>query len=142
MTKELESAPKAPDVETLEELTEYIKTKLEENHDYGSSADALWLTALATFKLVAKELGVTVFQASYADLKFLSEARRLNEPFAIVKASQFMYPQYDNKLSEMGESWRNWLSEEAKKRIAELNGDYSTVHPDVLQRWVALANNT
>lgn len=128
----------APTFETVEELQEYVTSLIDREHDYGTCVYAMSLAATAAFNHVASKLGVTGFQASCADLDILRRTRRLDGPFLILKAEDELYPQYDNQktLEETRVSWKEWISERAKKKLEE---NASHAHPDVVAHWKALA---
>jgi hypothetical protein len=122
---------------TREQLIEYIDSLTERPHDYGTCVYALSLSALAAFNYVAHKLGVTGFQSSCADLDFLRRNRSIKGPFILLKAEDAMYPQSDvhEKLEEALTEWKSWLSEEAKKRLAETEH----AHSAVIGHWKKLA---
>lgn len=124
---------------TRDELMAFIDEKVGQEHDYNTSADALWQTAEATFNYVASELGATGFQASYAALKLLGKINGYNCPFAVVKAEELVFPQYDvaGKVAGWLESWKPWAADEARKKLAESDPEH--VHPDVWSHWERLA---
>lgn len=127
----------APTFETVEELSVYINDLVAQEHDYGTCCYAMSLAATASFNFVASKLGVTGFQASCADLDVLRRTRCIESPFAIIKASDMVSPQYDlqAKLGELMDSWMPWAAEEAAKNLAEKNH----AHPNVKAHWERLA---
>ena len=122
---------------TPEQLTQYIGSLVDRSHDYGTCCYAMSLAATAAFNYVAHKLGVTGFQASCADLDFLRRSRHLNGPFMILKAEDALYPQYDlhGKLQEAMDGWKQWLKDEAAKKLAETE----SAHPRVTAHWKTLA---
>lgn len=91
-TTEIEMrAEKVPWPETLEELTEYIASLTDREHDYGTCVYAMSLAATAAFQYVSKRLGVTGFQAGCADLDILRRTRSLDGPFIILKAEDMCF---------------------------------------------------
>lgn len=129
---------KAPWPDTVEDLAAYVAALVDRPHDYGTSAYAMSLAAVAAFNFVGKRLGTTGFQASCADLDILRRTRGLDGPFGVVKAENMLYPQYDipGQVREWLDEWRPWAAEQARKRLAERGND---AHPDVLARWRELA---
>jgi hypothetical protein len=125
---------------TIEELTEYVESLVNREHDYGTCVYAMSLAATATFNYVAGKLGVTGFQASCADLDILRRTRSMKGPFIILKAEDMVYPQYDlqGKLREAMGEWQKWVAEQAKKQLAEHTD--GNVHPEVLEHWKKLAS--
>lgn len=129
---------KCPTPKTIEELDAYIKSLVEQKHDYGTCVYAMSLAATAAFNHVASKLGVTGFQASCADLDILRRTRSMDCPFIILKADDMLYPQYDlpSKLNEAMAEWQEWAADEAKKKMLEKD---KFAHPDVLAHWKKLA---
>lgn len=128
-----------PRFSSIEELAAYIQSRIDGKHDYGTCVYAMSLAAQAAFDYVAGQLGVTGFQASCADLHFISKTRRIEGPFMLLKAQDMLYPQYNlhDMLSKAMDEWREWCAEEAKKKLAE-KGEGS-VHPNVEHHWRTLA---
>lgn len=128
---------KAPWPRNQRQLTEYIDSLVNRNHDYGTCVYAMSLAATAAFYFVSHQLGVTGFQASAADLDFISRTRNMKGPFILIKAEDALYPQYD--LRETPDNalagWRPWLKEQAQKNLAENR----QAHPNVLAHWKKLA---
>jgi hypothetical protein len=131
------SANTAP--QTAEELVAQIQALVDADHDYNTSADAMWKVALLAFNYAAEKVGATGFQAGYSALKFYGEALSITGPFGVVMADHALYPQYDEvaKVRDwIGDEWRPWLIEEAKKKLAEDHGHASL---RVVAHWRALA---
>ena len=128
----------APTPDTIEELTVYIESLRKQEHDYGTCAYAMSLSATAAFNYMAKQLGATGFQASWADLDILRRTRHLNGPFAIVSGHEMLYPQYDflNKTRELADQWRPWAAEEAARLLKE---GCKFASPSVIAHWQWLA---
>jgi hypothetical protein len=125
--------------QTAEELAAQIQAIVDADHDYNTSADAMWKAALLAFNYAANKVGATGFQAGYAALKFYGEALNIQGPFGVVMAEHALYPQYDEvaKVRDwIGLGWRPWLIEEAQKKLAESSENAA---PRVLARWRALA---
>ena len=130
---------KVPWPKTIEELSEYIVSVTNREHDYGTSAYAISLAATAAFQYVAHKVGATGFQASCADLDILRRTRGMDGPFILLKGEDMLYPQYDlaGKLQEAMSKWADWAADEAAKKIAGHSQDQ--VHPNVWAHWVKLA---
>jgi hypothetical protein len=122
---------------TSDELNSLIIALTERQHDYGTCVYAMSIAATAAFHFVSHVLGVTGFQASCADMDVLRRTRLYDGPFAIIKAEDMLYPQYDipAKVSEIVSEWKPWAAEQARIKLQE-NGH---AHPDVRARWEALA---
>ena len=125
--------------ESLEELTEFIKSKTTEDHDYNSASDAMWQVALAAFNYAAREMGTTGFQASVAELMFLAKSRNIDGPFALVTGKDLLYPQYDieSKVERYIDEWTPWAAEQAK----ELLQSRPDAAPAVRLHWQMLAQS-
>ena len=123
---------------TMAELTKTINGLVDQKHDYGTCVYAMSLSAVAAFNYVSHKLGVTGFQASCADLDFLRRTRSMECPFLIIKAEDLVFPQYDvrAKLELWIAECREWVKEEAKKKLKESKGH---AHPDVIAHWKKLA---
>lgn len=135
--KEMREA-EVPTFDTLDELTDYIRSLTEREHDYGTAVYAVSMAAVAAFYYIAGRLGLTGFQASCADLDIIRRTRRMNGPFMLVRGEDMLYPQYniESKVREAMNEWLPWAGEQARKKLAE---PLVHVHPDVLQRWQELA---
>lgn len=127
-----------PTPDTPYALMGYIEGLAEADHDYGTSAYAASMAAVAAFNYVAHRLGLTGFQARAAELDFLRRTRRLEGPFMIVDAERALYPQYNlhATLDEFLNEARPWLQERAHMDLQE---DTDRVHPNVLEHWESLA---
>ena len=125
--------------QSIEELTEFIKSKTTEDHDYNTASDAMWQVALAAFNYVARELGTTGFQASAAELMFLAKSRRVAGPFAIIQAKDMLFPQYDieSSVEQYLDEWSPWAAERAKEML-EASPDAA---PAVKLHWQMLAQS-
>lgn len=128
----------APWPESNAELSSYVGSLVEQEHDYGTCVYAMSLAATAAFRYVARKLGCTGFQASCADLDVLRRTRRIEGPFIVISARDMLYPQHDvrDRLEKFIEDSKPWLAEQAK---ANLNGDTSLAAPEVVSHWKGLA---
>lgn len=108
---------------------------------YNSTAEALFLCALAAFRYACAVVGPSSFQAGWASMLLLSETNPdVQPPFAILQAHDMLWPQTDPLVKAKGwvEGWRSWAKEEAAKKLAaDPVGQY--VHPTILEHWRALA---
>jgi hypothetical protein len=124
----------------MDELVTYLTPVIEREHDYGTSAAAASVAALAAFNFVCKKLGLTGFQAGFAALDFYGRAMSIDGGFIVLKLQDMLYPQYDlpQKLHEYmtEESTIQWLADEARKKLANVD---PFTHPDVLKHWEHLA---
>jgi hypothetical protein len=89
---------------------------------YGAAAEALVETAVGAFDLVARALGVTGWQASYAELEFLRRSRGIKGPFGLYSMEDALYPQYDlhQRLRELrwSDETVRWLGDCAEYALA------------------------
>lgn len=122
---------------TMAQLEEYIRSLTERPHDYGTCVHAMSMAAAAAFYYVSRQLGVTGFQSSCADLDFLRRIRGMKGPFILLKAEDALYPQYDlpEKLADALREWQPWLAEQARAKLR----DESLAHPSVVDHWKKLA---
>ena len=121
----------APAPDTLAELSEYIESLTERDHEYGTCVYAMSLAAVAAFNHVARKLGVTGFQASCADMDILRRTRHMD--------GNMLYPQYSihAKVGEAMNEWLPWAAVEARKLLDKNDG--ASVSPRVWQHWEQLA---
>lgn len=118
--------------ESPEDLTEYIETLCDREHEYGTAVYAMSMAAVVAFRYVAKRLGTTGFQASCADLDILRRTRRMELGFKVIDYSNVLFPQYwtREKFPTPGdilEENREELSEAAENRLQRS----TTMHPNV-----------
>lgn len=134
---------KVPWPESMEELTEYIDSLVDRPHDYGTCVYAMSMSALATYYYVSKQLGVTGFQASCADMDFLKRSRHMELGFRIVDFASIMYPQYWEGATAglFAEILRD--NEEVAKAVREKAQEHlknSTGADTVRKHWQTLAD--
>lgn len=131
---------KAPWPHTQAELTEYIESLTNREHDYGTCIYAMSLAAAAAYNYVAHVLGTTGFQASCAGLCFIRTTRNIKGPFRLTTVDNALYPQYNlhgEFLDFMeSESARQWIADEAR-RLLITKCDIAS--PDVIDHWRKLA---
>ncbi len=129
-------------LKTLEELNTFIKDELDKNHDYNSAVDVMWKVALAAFEFAAAEVGASGFQASCAELMFLAKSRRIEGPFAVIKADDLLYSKYyiSNTVADYINEWMPWASEQAKIKLK--TNKKEQVAPKVWEHWQTLAAYT
>jgi hypothetical protein len=129
---------KAPTPETADELSAYVSSLVDREHDYGTCVYAMSLAATAAFNHVAHKLGVSGFQASCADLDIVRRTRHMEGPFMLIDGDNMLFPQYNlrKQLDEALSEWRGWAAKEAQKKLASTE----TAHPDVIRHWRSLAD--
>lgn len=127
-----------PKIESPEQLAQFVESVTNGTHSYGSCSYAMSLAAVAAFNYVGRELGVSGFQQSVAELDFLRRARRLDAPYMLVTAEDALYPQRDigRQLTAALVDWQPWIREQAKKLLAERQ-DGAAHH--VIDHWKQLA---
>jgi len=127
-----------PTCDSVDDLRSYIETLTTRSHDYGTCVYAMSMAATAAFNYVARQLGVTGFQAGCADMDILRRTRRIDGPFMVVEIGNALYPQYDlpGRVAEAIEESREWLAEQARERLAE---NHEFVSPAVVAHWEKLA---
>lgn len=127
--------------DTPEQLLALIEQLVKRDHDYGTCVYAMSLAAVAAYEYVARQLGVTGFQASCADMDIIRRNRRLDGPFMLVNGNDALFPQYDipEKVASFLRDIRPWLSEQAREKLAEQETiTIGHAHPDVVNHWKAL----
>jgi hypothetical protein len=126
-----------PRFDTTDQLVEYLAALTDREHDYGTSAYACSLAAVAAFNYMARKMGITGFQASCADMDVIRRTRHMDGPFMLLCGGDALYPQYDmhGKLTEFLADIAPWLKERAEKNLAEVEG----AHPAVEAHWRKLA---
>lgn len=128
---------------TENELIAAIRAALKNGTGYEGSANALVEITLCAYRYACDQLGVSAFQASWADLNIMTKARGIDGPWGINTADKMLYPQYDLRahLNElMNGEWLEWAREQAKEKLAradEENDPY--LSPAVRARWEHLA---
>jgi hypothetical protein len=124
----------------IEDLANQIQEIVSKSYSYEDAPNALAEAALLAFNFVASELGVSGYQASYADMVFLSKSRLIKGPFAIVKAEDMLYPQYDilKDVQKHLDTWSSWVAEEATRRLKGSANLYSPSFT-VIDHWKKLA---
>jgi len=140
-TEEEMRITKAPWPKNHRQLSEYIKSLTERDHDYGTCVYAMSLAATATFNYVAHRLGCTGFQASCADMDILRRTRHLESGFRIIDYNKLLYPQYINSehfpsVTDLLAEHKDRLAEQATENLKEADEFTSEV---VVAHWKKLA---
>lgn len=127
--------------DTDEDLRRIVNGLASRNHEYGTCPYAMSIAALSAFYLVAKRLGVSAFQASFADMDFLRRSRGYKSGFSIVDWDKVLYPQY----VENSDHWptpqsilakdRAGFAEKARKLLADSDRGV----PEVRAHWEKIA---
>lgn len=131
---------------TEEELLEAIRSQLKRmsfasdiESGYNLAPEVTAEIALAAFNYAAHVMGISGFQASFADLRFIQRTRGLKGPFAIIDGENLLYPQYD--LREQFEKYmREWPRELKELAQQKLDKDDGFMHPNVRARMQYIAS--
>lgn len=145
MTEQQMREMTVPYLETINDLVKYIQTLQQMDHDYGTCVYAMSMASQATFNFMARNLGVTGFQASCADLDFLRRTRLMKGPFMIIDLDKALYPQYDlhDDLDNFIHSNIGWVREQASEHLAEEAAKEKGFAADrVVEHWKALVAQT
>lgn len=134
---------KVPWPESLTELAAYISSLVDRPHDYGTCVYAMSMSALAAYYYVSKQLGVTGFQASMADMDLLRRNRHMEMGFRIVNYADMLYPQYWKGATaglfaealQENEEIAKAVAEKAQEYLAETKGV-----DEVRKHWQILAD--
>lgn len=115
---------KVPAFDNEKELADFIQEMIKNGNSYNNAPYAMALSAYAAFDYVARKLGVTGFQASYADLHFLKLTRKMEDGFQILNYSLLLYPQFKYRFDEISfdkliKDNLPHLQEKAKRLLAE-----------------------
>lgn len=128
--------------QTIKSMAEYDKaTETERREGYNYTVRALVDVALEAFNYASEVLGPSDFQAQIAALELYGKILRINGPYAVVRAEDMVYPQYDIPAKVRGwmDGWRGWAAGEAAKKLAEAETKDWPVSPDVIRHWKRLA---
>lgn len=111
---------------------------------YSMTVHAIGLAAMAAYHYAAHKLRPTGYQASAAGIEMLRRTHNIEGPFAVVQASNMLYPQTANVVEDVAAFLRepdtqNFLHERAKKLL--IDNRITPVHHDVLAHWTRLAAN-
>lgn len=120
---------------TTDELDAYISSEVDRQHDYNTSADAMWHAALAAGRYVASRLGLTGFQASCADMAYIGASRGMEPPFGLLDGNDLLYPQSADLLERAAKWIEEWKPVLAPKARARLSEEHEHVHPHVWAHW-------
>lgn len=96
-----------PRLETIEDLTTYLQMLEGEADDYGKCVYCMSLAAWAAFNFMASKIGATGFQASCADMAFVTKVRGLKHGWRLIDYGNLLYPQYCDETEMPG--WETHL---------------------------------
>ena len=134
-----------PRIESLDDLKKFIMEMVQNGQSYDTAPYAVALASYATFKYMALRLGISGFQASWADMQFIKRTRKMKDGFRIINYSELLYPQYEYKFNLNMDKLIEENIEHLKPRAIELleenkndDGSYSA-HEDVVKHWKRIA---
>lgn len=134
-------AASVPTFDSLTELATYIDGLVERPHDYGTCVYAMSMAAVATFNYVARQLQVTGFQASCADMDIMRRIRNIKGAFRITDYETLLFPQYATRshfplYMDSLQYHKEWLQEQATAKLKQEGG---MMHKDVRRHleWLA-----
>lgn len=124
--KEMREA-EVPWPESAEDLTAYIAALVNRPHDYGTCVYAASMAAVAAFYHVSRQLGMSGFQASCADMDFIRRTRGYKHGFRLIDYGKLLYPQYLDR--EHFPTWEDLLdgNPDLHRKLAEEAADKLTV---------------
>lgn len=112
---------KAKEVETKEQLVEFIDYVTDFKHDYGTVIYGCCAVMKAAFRVVnssPKSGGITGFQAGCIGLEMIQEFMMIKPPFKVVDLNNLLFPQYRSKFEKTidQETW-GYLQKQAKENL-------------------------
>lgn len=122
------------------ELDLILEALSDRQHDYGTSVYAMSISALAAFHYQAHKVGATGFQASCAEMDFISRSRSIKGGFRILRNDDLLYPQnlYKWQVMTIDKETMDWLKEQADKKLKE--NLHRRVSDKVRQHWQSLSD--
>jgi sulfur relay (sulfurtransferase) DsrC/TusE family protein len=114
--------------EDEEELLDFIRSELkaadsEEGVDnYNRRSEAVWRTALATFRYVANEANVNMEQARFAIMSFIRHSKGIDGPFALLDSDSMLFETDDEikqRINNWLDSWSEWVEDQARQMVEE-----------------------
>lgn len=137
-----ELAAKSKEIKTFEDLTDFLKYIKENcNCGYGEAPRAMAQASLAVAHYLAKEFGITGFQAGCVMWDFITGWTYTHNKtgLKIVDYDDMLYPQYDHMFEKTirPHVWES-MQEEAKKRLEEIESETAYAHPNVVVHWKSI----
>lgn len=129
-----------PTFDHFEELERYILDLAREDHDYGTAVYAMSMASVATYNYMARQLGVTGFQASCADLDIIKRTSGL-KVFTLVDYNNLLYPQSVSIFTDrrIDKDTHEYLKREAQKLLdRSTSKEVSGVATEVYEHWKML----
>lgn len=131
---------KRKEIKSFEDLTAFLKYVTENcNTGYGEAPRAIAQASAAVAWYLAKEFGITGFQAGFVMWDFIRDWSFSDNKcgMKIVDYDNMLYPQYDDKFDKTI-SYDTWsaLQKEAKKNLEER----AHAHPKVIAHWQSIVD--
>lgn len=120
----------------LSELPEFLRHLTEDyQHDYGTVCHAIAAAAIAAAWAVdnSPQGGITGFQAGAVQWEMIRGwgVWDADHPLKMLDMSDMLYPQYRHKYTTISKKTWEWLQDEARKNLR----DVEYAHPDVVAHW-------
>ena len=136
----LEWYTQAREIKTSEELKQFADSLLNNyNHDYGTICHAAAAVAIAGAQTInhSEQGGITGFQAGAIMWEFIRNWMRKTSPIRLLDYENMLYPQYEDDFHSISSHTWQWLQDEAKKNLANVQ---SHTHTDVSKHWQHIVN--
>lgn len=133
---------KRKQIKTFDELTSFLKDVTENyNCGYGEAPRAMSQAALAVAWFLAREFGITNFQAGFVMWDFIKGWSYPHNKcgMRLVDYDNMLYPQYEDKFQKTisSSTWEQLQS--AAKNALEEHRDFPA-HPVVQKHWQSIVN--
>lgn len=138
---------RARECRTLSDLAAFHKELADHTHDYGSCCVAIGAFAIAAAWVAERTEsigrgGITGFQAGAVQWEMIGgwdASGAKNNPQKLMDYGNLLWPQYAEYFTTITPETWEWAQQEAKKRLAEGNGN--AVGP-VRKHWQSIAAGT
>lgn len=123
-------------IENTEQAFKFVNKLINKyKHDYGTIINAIYYGMMATMRAMneSSQGGITGFQASCLGWKLVRKLFLVGEgPLSLVKANDYLYPQYADKFTTMDLDIWEWVQNKAKENLENKEID---AHPNVVAHW-------
>lgn len=119
----------AKEIKDLRQLSDFLTRLQERESDYDSIVHEITSAMLATFHVMneGKGGGITGFQAGYVGRYIMMEVLYLSGIWSIQRYENMLYPQYEYQYKQIPNGVLDWLTKEARKKLAsEKAADFSS----------------
>jgi len=127
--------------QTPETINEWLAQFIDGSYtyDYGAVCHAIAAAAVGAAWAVAREQGMSGFQAGAVMWQFIQEWNALGTkgPLRLLQMERLLYPQYAHKWQTIDADTWEWLQAQARERIAEDEG-LPAARPAVRRHWRAI----